>query len=124
MLMPTSGQGASAGSRSMTVARREWLRAVASATLTMKGSSTAQPVADPLWARQLVRMDGEGWLALGAGVSLALTHAQVWVIAARQPRLLGCAALRLPRWAGGIGVGAEHATVAGLGSEHRPACDA
>src|SRR5438445_8154380 len=42
MLTPVSGHGGSSGSKSMMVARREWLRAAASATLMTNAWSIAQ----------------------------------------------------------------------------------
>src|SRR4051812_8870279 len=47
MFTPRSGHGASSGSRSIMVARREWLRAGASATLRMNGSLIRRTLARP-----------------------------------------------------------------------------
>jgi hypothetical protein len=43
MFTPVSGHGVSSGSKSIRVARREWLSAGASATLIIKGSSMREP---------------------------------------------------------------------------------
>ena len=61
MFTPVSGHGASSGSRSIIVERREWLSAGASATLMMSGSSTGGPYRsgarryEPTWRRRAQR---------------------------------------------------------------------